>query len=429
MDSLPDGTQGQATGATTTAAGAWLGSRNTRARAPTTTGMMLTANCSRPRATGRTRITIIPYTFAGKEWDEHLGLYEFGVRLYDPWAGVWLTREPLPGEAREPRTWHRYQYAYASPISYYDPYGLQVEPPECKPGEICYTGTLPPYNVQLSPSSITGIFQPLSLAPEGPRWAAGSHTWVDLCAPSTSVLRDLLRSVRPGGRYGYGELLVRGQWWSIYVPPMRFGRDYYNPDLAFYYNTPYDETGWQTVQRIQGVTRFPQNVVQLLTEGLALGWMQPGYGFGPPASLDVYFSLQINEGGYAWLSERASPAPLEIDLPAENFYDALAGAIQMSAGFAEAWNIGNRAYQVVLQVSTTSSSEERALIQTFYIYQDRAGFQISPRYLYLTPEGQPVETSIIYPYASVVLRGPGLCAGSSACWNTAMPFLSPFVSR
>jgi RHS repeat-associated protein len=69
------------------------------------------------------------YTFLGKEWDEHLGLYEFGVRLYDPWAGVWLTREPLPGDAWEPRTWHRYQYAYASPISYYDPYGMQVPPP------------------------------------------------------------------------------------------------------------------------------------------------------------------------------------------------------------------------------------------------------------------------------------------------------------
>jgi len=66
------------------------------------------------------------YTFASKEWDEHLGLYEFGVRLYDPWAGVWLTREPMPAQAGEPRTWHRYQYAYASPISYYDPYGAQT---------------------------------------------------------------------------------------------------------------------------------------------------------------------------------------------------------------------------------------------------------------------------------------------------------------
>ena len=78
-----------------------------------------------------------PYTFAGKEWDEHLGLYEFGLRLYDPWAGVWLTREPLPGEAGEPRTWHRYQYAYASPISYYDPYGAQVPPGTGVTGGTC----------------------------------------------------------------------------------------------------------------------------------------------------------------------------------------------------------------------------------------------------------------------------------------------------
>jgi len=69
------------------------------------------------------------YTFLGKEWDEHLGLYEFGVRLYDPWAGVWLTREPLPGDAWEPRTWQRYQYAFANPITYYDPYGMQAPPP------------------------------------------------------------------------------------------------------------------------------------------------------------------------------------------------------------------------------------------------------------------------------------------------------------
>ena len=42
---------------------------------------------------------------------------------------MWLTREPLAGDAWEPRTWHRYQYAYASPISYYDPYGMQAPPP------------------------------------------------------------------------------------------------------------------------------------------------------------------------------------------------------------------------------------------------------------------------------------------------------------
>ncbi len=96
-------------------------------RPPAPTATTPTARCSRPRATVTDPHN--HYTFLGKEWDEHLGLYEFGVRLYDPWAGVWLTREPLPGRAWEPRTWHRYAYAFASPISSYDPYGMQVPPP------------------------------------------------------------------------------------------------------------------------------------------------------------------------------------------------------------------------------------------------------------------------------------------------------------
>jgi RHS repeat-associated protein len=73
------------------------------------------------------------YTFGGKEWEENLGLYEFGYRLYDPQAGVWLTGDPLRGSVGRPRTLHRYQYAFASPISYYDAYGLQGEGPPEKP--------------------------------------------------------------------------------------------------------------------------------------------------------------------------------------------------------------------------------------------------------------------------------------------------------
>jgi RHS repeat-associated protein len=69
------------------------------------------------------------YTFGGKEWEENLGLYEFGYRLYDPRAGVWLTGDPLRGSVNRPRTLPRYQYAFASPLSYYDAYGLQGKGP------------------------------------------------------------------------------------------------------------------------------------------------------------------------------------------------------------------------------------------------------------------------------------------------------------
>jgi len=39
---------------------------------------------------------------------------------------VWLTREPLPAQAGEPRTWHRYGYAWADPVNRWDPYGEQI---------------------------------------------------------------------------------------------------------------------------------------------------------------------------------------------------------------------------------------------------------------------------------------------------------------
>ncbi len=35
-------------------------------------------------------------------------------------------REPLPGQPAEPRTWHRYAYAFANPVNFYDPYGQQT---------------------------------------------------------------------------------------------------------------------------------------------------------------------------------------------------------------------------------------------------------------------------------------------------------------
>ena len=347
-----------------------------------------------------------PYTFIGKEWDEHLGLYEFGVRLYDPWAGVWLTREPLPGQAWAPRTWHRYQYAYASPISYYDPYGLQVPPPECKPSKVCYTGTTGPYTLQSEPTI------PLAEMPAG--------AFNEFCFKHTSSW-TLFQNLVPGGKYGYGQLLAQGRWWSVYVPPMRFGIDYYTKQ-GFYYNVPlpYEESKWQTVARLQGITRLPSSWIDQIAVGLALRNVYPAKMFGPPAPLSVYQQLHMSEH-YAWINEEASPIPLNIDMPAENFYDALAGAIQIAASITEAHTLYTRAYQVLLQ-TVDKEGEERAIIQTFYVYQDAYGYQITPRYLSVSSRGNIEEIPMVYPYASAVLTRPGPCRGSSTCYSTAIPF-------
>ena len=150
------------------------------------------------------------YTFAGKEQDEHLGLYEFGFRLYDPWAGVWLTREQLPAQAWEPRTWHRYQYAYASPISYYDPYGAQT----CEPfsGWGCFgeghgiEWTLP--TVEPTAPMPTGAFScPISPADLYNLGYGGYQAWRAL-----QMFRGGLQFV-PGATYP-GQIVVYGKPWA-----------------------------------------------------------------------------------------------------------------------------------------------------------------------------------------------------------------------
>lgn len=56
------------------------------------------------------------YLLSGKEWDEESRMYYFGARYYDPQVGVWLTPDPLRGEANVPLTLHPYfRLGYMSP--------------------------------------------------------------------------------------------------------------------------------------------------------------------------------------------------------------------------------------------------------------------------------------------------------------------------
>ena len=165
-----------------------------------------------------------PYTFIGKEWDEHLGLYEFGVRLYDPWAGVWLTREPLPGQAWAPRTWHRYQYAYASPISYYDPYGRQTCGFNILTGErecfgertgIGWTPTLAAPATSITVETLTGAMPPASM-PSGAQCQPSTFTeWLTDYLTQPATWYDLHRALLQGSiRYRAPEIfnLLKLPW-------------------------------------------------------------------------------------------------------------------------------------------------------------------------------------------------------------------------
>ncbi|MEM1357972.1 MAG: RHS repeat-associated core domain-containing protein [Bacteroidota bacterium] len=67
------------------------------------------------------------YRYNGKEYQDQLGLYDYGARWYDPAIARWNAVDPL---ADHPNllSWSPYQYTYNNPIFYNDPTG---ECPDC----------------------------------------------------------------------------------------------------------------------------------------------------------------------------------------------------------------------------------------------------------------------------------------------------------
>ncbi len=63
------------------------------------------------------------YGFAGEEQNQEGHLF-LRARTYNPATGRFLQQDKVRGTANDPRTLHRYTYAFANPVNYTDPSGL-----------------------------------------------------------------------------------------------------------------------------------------------------------------------------------------------------------------------------------------------------------------------------------------------------------------
>ncbi len=63
------------------------------------------------------------YGFTGEEQDPLLGLLYLRARTYQPGTGRFLQQDTVLGSPAQPRTLHRYAYAFNNPLSYTDPSG------------------------------------------------------------------------------------------------------------------------------------------------------------------------------------------------------------------------------------------------------------------------------------------------------------------
>ena len=64
-----------------------------------------------------------PYLFAGEQLDGRLGQYYLRARYYDPRLGRFSTMDPVAAVPTEPRSLHRYAYAFNDPVNRRDPSG------------------------------------------------------------------------------------------------------------------------------------------------------------------------------------------------------------------------------------------------------------------------------------------------------------------
>jgi RHS repeat-associated protein len=63
------------------------------------------------------------YLYRGEQFDPDLGLYYLRARYYNPLTGTFLSRDPEDGQAKDPKTLHKYLYAGGDPVNAKDPTG------------------------------------------------------------------------------------------------------------------------------------------------------------------------------------------------------------------------------------------------------------------------------------------------------------------
>jgi len=85
------------------------------------------------------------FGFTAQREDGSTGLVFMHARYYDARLGRFVQADTIVPEPGNPQEWNRYSYCLNSPVTYVDPDGHQIRPPEYQPFAIQHTGTTGPY--------------------------------------------------------------------------------------------------------------------------------------------------------------------------------------------------------------------------------------------------------------------------------------------
>jgi RHS repeat-associated protein len=385
------------------------------------------------------------FGYTGEWYGSYNDLLYLRARYYDPAVGRLLNKDPFRGFVTRPQSLNGYSYVENRPLTWIDPGGYIPLPGAGSDGA-------------------TLVTDPLS----DEILAAIREGW------------DLLPNLHPDGFYGTGMISFGSRFLDIWVEPQVFTPDPINPNFGSYANTSIDML-YETVMWIQGMTNlegWSANTTARLA--MANNPNPPGSTFEPiglPAKVADYQGLHIRLDGYAWYDGiSSSPDPINASTVATLVYGQLVnvedstpkypaapfsnykyvtgfdpyspeglvgnkeamfavGTINLAGlvgSMLQIGDIGLRKYQVIIQKQRLSScslpgfdklfTDRRAIIQTYQLYRNAAGYQIHPAYLSVLPAGKLYElheAPIYYPgiWGTTISPLPGNCSNSSTCYN------------
>jgi RHS repeat-associated protein len=403
----------------------------TRAQSFDPFGVLLEANGS----------GVSEFGYTGEQADGSTGLVFLRARYYGPSVGRFTSKDPFRGFVTRPQSLGGYSYVENRPLAWIDPNGYFPPPPE-------RTTSSGPEN---------------SLAEE----------IVEVVRSGWSFKANL----HPGGFYGAGMISFGSSFIDIWVEPRVFLPSVSNPRVGSYTNTGIDIL-YETVIWIQGVTNLEGAISSGLAR-MAIANSPPDNNLGgtllqmgTPATLDEYRDLHIGINGYAWYGGGTGHIdPLSASDPATLGYARLiddrtpkypggsnqrvvrhyfddpysvegprtsggrlatgtAYLAELAVEMAGTGDVGLRKYQVQVQRQRASActlpgfdelfTETRAIIQTYHLYRNAAGYQINPAYLSVHSLGsQFQEVPIYYPGVATLSDASSLCNSLSSCYNRA----------
>jgi RHS repeat-associated protein len=170
------------------------------------------------------------YTFTGQKLDESTGLMYYGARYYDAALGRFVQADTIVPNPANPQDLNRYAYAANSPLSFVDPNGHQVPPPESCPSDgLCYTGTFGPYTVEAASPAVqpltTGSYQSSHdvyyYKAMPPRQVLGSEAFIQAHRPGAGGL--ILYGLELFNALGAVAVPAQGAGYEMIMPPGQAG--------------------------------------------------------------------------------------------------------------------------------------------------------------------------------------------------------------